>query len=197
MADEEYYDDDIIEETPEYSPKSEFSKADIVKSAVQRCIDSRGKEMREGYYNYQISNSGQTLKTWIEDSRIVYIGTVIALRKLLNPECRRGEAFQKFDREFNDEEERIFNKYAYSKQTYNIVNGRYVWRTEKTKYMPKKGAIISVPDVRTNRPEKMAGIWDENIDLYWDEMLDIYDELFARLNDLIDSLNYFKSVVSF
>ena len=36
----------------EYSSKSDFSKAEVVKIQVNKCNEIRSKEMREGYFNY-------------------------------------------------------------------------------------------------------------------------------------------------
>ena len=59
--------DEIISEEAEYSAKSEFSKPKIVFNAMQKCIESRAKEMKPGYENTKLTRDGLPIRTWIED----------------------------------------------------------------------------------------------------------------------------------
>ncbi len=74
----------------EYSSKSDFSKAEVVKQQVMRCDECRSKEMKAGYFNY--TSDGK--KIYVPDSRKEWISAVKALRRLMEPECRKNKDFK-------------------------------------------------------------------------------------------------------
>lgn len=195
---EEDDDEDYIDEEAEYSPKSEFSKPKIVYEAMQKCINARGDEMKAGYYNTKITPEGIPTKTWIKDSRQVYIGTVIALKGLLNPElilnkrhCKRINAHLT---ELND----LYDQCAYTQKVRETVDQRVVWKNTKTKYIPEIDEDVIVPDTQNSQNAmQMKGGWNPRVNYYWNKSVDIHDGLFACMNDLINHLNYFKQKISY
>jgi len=183
--------DEIMSEAPEYSSKSEFSKPILVSKAVENCMIARSKEMKEGYYNYQMSGD-VTTKIWISDSRKTYCESVNALKLLLLPEIRRNESIKKIIDECKKSEEKIFKKYAIKK---NENSENRIPKIGETKTIKQ---YVRISDVRGYwSSNKSVGHWDDNNIFYWDDMIKISDKLFETLNILIDSLNYFKSGVSF
>lgn len=187
----------------EYSSKSDFSKAEVVKIQVSRCNEIRSKEMKAGYFNY--TEDGK--KMYNPDTRKEWISSVKALRRLLEPETRKSEKFITSEKRLKQEEKDCFNKYAYTpirKIWVGEEDGESVARWKKIKgaeaYIPEKDAVLPTNDPKapssTGIKEK-AGIWNGRVNLYWDGLVKVYDNLFAELNVLIDRNNYFKQKVNY
>lgn len=195
MADEE---NDYDGATAEYSPKSEFSKPKIVYEAMQKCMNSRGDEMKAGYYNTKLTPEGIPIRTWIKDSRQVYIGTVIALRGLLSPEIKLNP---KYKERMDSSKEKLLefhNKYVYSERIRSSKDGRMIWVKTGRKYIPEIDDFVLIQDA--NRPQQAMeskGAWNSFVNSYWNECVTVYDEIFECLNDLINNLNYFKQAISY
>lgn len=194
---ENFFDEEVVSEAPEYSPKSEFSKPKLVELAVQKCIELRGKEMRRGYFNIQKDKDGQEVKTWVTDTRKEYISSVEALQSLLAPECRRDENYSKHYSEFNNMKKKIFNKFAYTqwKMKNPIPGQRVSFEKTEIKYMPNIDDAVYMPIVNNSgrtQIQRVPGGWNPQIHAYYEALLNLYDQLFARLNEVIDRLNYFK-----
>ena len=186
------------EEFAEYSPKSEFSKPAIVQSAVQKCLDARGVELKEGFFNYKTDNSGNTIKTWIPDSRKVYCSTVTALAFLLSPELRKSKTYKPKIQAVETKEEVVFEKYAYTEMKEELDGKRIKLVQTNRKYIPEFDSQVIVRDVNKNNVGiKTKGAWNHLVSAYWNEMVELSDEVFAILNELIDDLNYFKQRISF
>ena len=191
-------DEDDIFETPEYSPKSEFSKPKKVEEAVTNCINARGKEMCKGFWNTKLTKDGSPIRTWVEDSRKVFIGTVIALRNLLAPEISRDKNFKKFEENFNTSKQTLFTNYSYTEKQLERTGEGKKWVSTKRKMIPEIDAIIVHPNpTNQSSAKETRGYWNLYTNAYYDELLLLYDEVFAQVNILIDSLNYFKQVLHY
>jgi len=196
MNEQDY--DEVISEVAEYSPKSEFSKPRIVERAVTMCIEARGKEMRAGYYNYKIVKGGEPIKIWVEDSRQVFVGRVEALKLLLSPEIRNDKNVTELIKTYVDKIKKVFDKYCY--EEYKIERkGRLIYSKTGNKLIPELDdeVIIMNLKINNNRGIIEKGAWNLKVNLYWNEKVKIYDEIFAKLNNLVNDLNYFKQSSSF
>lgn len=208
MAGEDTEGEELLEDA-DYSRKSDFSKALIVKEQVQRCLTARSKEMKSGYYNYKI-NKDQVAQIYVPDSRREFVSAVKALRCALEPETRKKDnsKYKKVEEELVKAEEDIFKKYAYypkNKREVLINNPPY----KKVVWVPIKDATPYIPEIDTSLPTDdpkhplstrtilQKGLWNNNVFAYWEELIEIYDELFAELNVLIHLENYFKQGVGF
>lgn len=194
-------DEDTIEENPEYSPKSEFSKAKVVYDTVNRCTIARGKEMKAGYFNTTVTKDGMPIKTWIEDAREIFINSVHSLRLLLSPECKRDEEFKKSEKEINEIENKLLDKFSYEKKDLIYKKDEHgntygIFKNTGIKFMPEQSSIVIVAN-KQGKAENIMGGWDNMRNAYINERLRISDIRFALLNDLIDRLNYFKMGISF
>jgi len=197
--DDDYNDPDIIQEAPEYSPKSDFSKAEMVKLAVMKCIEMRAQEMKAGFWNTKLTKDGFPIKEWKADSRKQFVSSVDALRSLMNPEILRDSIFKKAQEKFIEQLKKLWDSYAYEemqltmKQDGKTYGGVPIYKKTGRKYMPDVGANVVVPEnVFSNQASAGKGLWDERVNAYWDNLLFLYDQIFATLNDLIDRNNYFK-----
>jgi len=203
MDEDDYEDNDIIQEAPEYSPKSDFSKAMVVKEAIQKCMEARGKEMRSGYWNIKVMPNG-IQKEYKEDSRKAFISTVEALRNLLSPEIKRNKPFIEVENKMVERFEKLKDVYSYQERQQVIIKDPKtgmempVWKKTGLKYIPNVDAVVTVPNSSNpNQANTGPGLWNNHVSAYWDALVIEYDELFASLNELIDSLNYFKQELTY
>lgn len=205
MVDEQYGDDgdEYIDETPEYSPKSDFSKARQVDAAVTKVIELRAKEMRAGYWNMEIKNGFQ-IKQWVPDSRKAFISSVSALRALMSPELARDEKYKSADDKLIESLKELKDLFSYEekelymKQDNKTMGGIPTWKNTGIKYVPEIGATVTIPnEMQPGLANTIAGGWDDKTNAYWDSLVEIYDSYFAQMNHVIDRLNYFKQVASF
>lgn len=194
-------DEEVISEGSEYSPKSEFSKPRVVQECVQRCLMERSKEMKAGYFNFKIDQSGIPQKTWVPDSREVYNSCVEALKKLLSPEIKQNENYKKVQKKVEEKIETLFKKYCYEELELKLNEQRRVtYKKTGFKYIPLKGEKLMVVQLSSDGrliAKELIGGWDRKVDFYLDELVKLNDELFGAMNELIDSMNYFKSGMSF
>lgn len=195
--------DEIIDESPEYSPKSEFSKAKQVDSAVTKVIEARAKEMRAGYWNLEVKN-GYPIKQWIPDTRKSYISSVSALRALLSPEIMRDSKYLEKEKKCKEKMNELFEMFSYNEKMLEMrtdgrtIGGIPVYTPTNTKIMPEIGAtVILQNELQRKIAQGVPGGWDEKVNSYWDNLVLVYDEIFSELNHVIDRLNYFKQAITY
>jgi hypothetical protein len=183
-------------DVPEYSSKSEFSKAEVVEQAVIKCVEARGQEMKPGYYNTFIDKLGMIEKVWIADARDKFMSCVDALRGLLSPEIQRDKVYAADEEKIYNQLKEITAKYEYEERTIAVKDDKVVYNKTGRKYIPLIDALVVIErvDQRTRRVigEPLRGGWNDYVHAYKDECVFIYDQLFAALNDLVDRLQYFK-----
>jgi len=173
----------------EYSSKSDFSKAEVVRVQVLKCEQVRSQEMREGYFNYnQFGN-----KVYVPDSRQEWIASVKALLYLLTPEISRNK-FKTKVKEILDKEEKLVD-------TFGVVplfsNGKKVIPVLDQSF-PIEVGITNREGIMVRKIiERIKGVYNHNFHGYWNEKVAIHDELFQELHNLIDICNYFKQKVSY
>jgi hypothetical protein len=191
--------DNIVEENPEYSPKSEFSKAILTSETVKRVLEYRSKEMRPGYYNSTVSKDGSPIKTWVPDSRKTFIASVDALRTFLTPEIERDDKAKKDLQDTEDEIKTIFELYAYREELpFRDQNGAIEWKPTNKLVIPEIDEVIPRPHPTiVNELMPIKGYWNFQTNRYWDSLVPIYDKLFSKLNKLMDRLNYFKPGINY
>lgn len=177
-----------------YSPKSEFKKALLAMEAVRKCIESRGNEMKQGFWNTKIDKMGNPIKTWIEDQRKVYINSVIALESFLSAECLNDEKYQDFIKEIKEEIKNVFDKYNY---TIYEMTSDYNWKKTDKKIMPQidEEVLVVVPGNQKTLTN-VKGAWNAKVNAYYDELILLYDNVFKELNKVIFRLNDFAEKFS-
>jgi len=198
MVDKKEEENENIDNPSEYSAKSDFSKAEVVRLQVQKVNEIRSKEMREGYYNSDRLGN----QIYVPDSRKEFISSVKALRNLLDPEIRRDKSFQ-------NKEEVLLKKKEGATETFGVLpvkttGTNLIVETESKKYIPHLGEKVPVRQIimKHYRPvsaiiEYIPGIYDRNHHNYWNFLVEVYDLLLAELNSLMDRCNYFKPGLSF
>ncbi len=192
-------DKSALSDAPEYSSKSDFSKALIVADTMKRVLECRAKEMKKGYYNTTFSSEGNEIKTWVPDSRKEFISSVNALKLFLAPEILRSERATAFIKKFKEQSDILFEKFCYDE----LVFDAKVIKLKKSgnKFIPpidyKSPYMFIDRDRKTTYPLEQKGMWNDKVGQYWNAMLDLYDCLFEELSCLLDSINYFKSTVRY
>ena len=70
-----------IIEPKDYSTEKEtvYSHSTLVMSALRKAMDSRSKEMRDGYWNTKFDRLGNAHRVWVPDSRQEFIESVESL----------------------------------------------------------------------------------------------------------------------
>lgn len=191
---DKYKDEEILIEDNEatYNLKSPFLKGEVVKDHVNRCLIARSKEMKKGYFNFSVSNSGEELKEYIQDTRKAFISSVSALKSLLYPEILSSE-YSKIKNqiiELEEEEEKIFEKYCYKEKI--LVKNEL--KETGDKYIPEEDEeiFVKIKSSEGSKYDKRKGVWNYKVNLYWNKLVDIYDKVFAILNKLVDELDYFN-----
>jgi len=172
-------------ESGEYSSKSEFSKAEVVKTQVNRCNEIRSKEMREGYNNYDKYGN----RIYIPDSRKEFVSSVIALRNLLKPEILRNQKTF-VEKTFIDKEKLLVKKWGVSDGVCDkripLLDEPFMLQRKVVKERIYSGQIAS---------KEIKGMYNINFHNYWNDMVCLYDEIYAQLNILIDKCDYFKEQI--
>lgn len=196
---DKFDEDDIIEESPEYSPKSDFNKAKLADDAVRKCIEVRGQEMKAGFWNTKLTRDGQPIREWISDSRKAFISTVKALRSLLSPETKRDKRFPAIEEKILTKLKELYTEYAYEEWAITYVNdpkvygGTAIFKKTGKVFIPEVGSEVNIQINPFNRQmTPVKGGWDTKINAYWDSILEVYDEFFSHMIDLCDRNNYFK-----
>lgn len=199
---------DEVSESAEYSPKSDFSKAQIVYAQVERCCSLRSEEMRSGYTTHVIDKMGNTKLVHVTDTRKKFIGSVDALKNLLMPEIKRLREKKRKEKkeegyieEFDNAKEEIKKLYVYKETKVSYEGGENKLVFTGRDYIPETGEIL----ISGFKPikkgimgiDKVEGLWDSKVNAYYNDLLELYDILFADLNCLINDLNYFKQSMNF
>lgn len=61
----------------------EFSHSLLIMAAMRKCLESGSKEMREGWFNERTDARGNTIKTYIEDTRKAFVESVRSLKMVM------------------------------------------------------------------------------------------------------------------
>jgi translation elongation factor EF-G len=94
---------------------SGFSHQGLVMTALRRCLENGAKEMKAGWFQNKIDRSGNTVRTYVEDTRKSFIESVESCLDII--ECdiddiaakeikKLTEGLQKRYKELNDEEDK-------------------------------------------------------------------------------------------
>lgn len=187
MSDEEIENENFVD-GGEYSSKSEFSKAEVVKNQVERCNDKGSREMRAGYYNRdKLGNS-----IYIPDSRKEYVRAIMILQRTLNPEIERFPE--------------VFNKKSFAKKEKELVEKWGIKNSRGETEIPlldeeimEERKMANSKGIDTGRKESkfLIGKYNNFFHKYWDERVILYDEIYEVLHTLIDKCDYFKQQISY
>ena len=173
-----------------------------VKRCLENCYNTRSKELKQGYFNTTIDKrNGSENKVWISDSRKVFISAVDGMKSILYPECLRDENMKTYLKTFEENKQKIFDRFCYEEQIAKLDNdGMLKLYSTGVKFIPETDRqilkLIKIAGVGI-RTVFIKGFWNPRVELYWDTLIPLYDELFSQLNLLCDRNNYFVKQMRF
>jgi len=199
MEVEDFEHDEIVEETPEYSAKSDFNKPKLIEEGFRKCFELRSKEMHSGYINTKTSTDGTILKERVEDSRQAFCNSVGALKCLLSPEINRSLKAKKRIKILNRKEKNLWKTYAY-KEPINPQNSSDLKITfSEREFLPEMDE--SLKSLTYSREKKslvmIKGCWNSYVNAYWNLKVEIRDRMLSYLSRLVDELNYFRQETAY
>ena len=86
--------------------KNKVSYKDLIFMNIRKCIEAGCDEMREGYFNIKYDKFNNPIKTYISDTRKIFIECVETLKNILTPEIEEEdiikikEIFKNIEREY-------------------------------------------------------------------------------------------------
>lgn len=165
--------DDIIEESSDYSAKTEFNKAAVVLRAFEDVRQKRGKELTRGGWNSKTDKNGNTIYSYLADSRKEFISSMIALDIVLEPDIdeKYKEAREKMNKLLDETYKQCL---SYEKNLVEDFNGNTKW------VITNKGYI--------KESSQQGEQWIDN-------QVEIYTELFREASKLIARKDYFKQIL--
>ena len=172
----------------EYSSKSEFSKAEVVRNQVERCNDKGSREMKAGYFNHDKYGN----KIHVPDSRKEYVRAIETLLRILMPEIKRfPESFDK--KYYEDKEKELVEKWGIinSKGEKEIPLLDEVFE-ERRKTVNDRGISSGL-----QKNFFIQGKYNDIFHKFWDDKVKLYDEVYEKLHELIDKCDYFKQQISY
>ena len=193
LKNEEEDGDNLIEDV-EYSRKSEFSKATVVKEAISKIQETRSQEMKPGYWNIITLPNGSIKKSYFPDARKQYIGSVEYLKGLLGYEVNASSKGKDAIKKFTNDKKTIFDKYSVIAQF-----------DPKEKYIPEVDEVFPIEVILKDKMGRSLrkiwtekqGIYNWKVQRYWDNLVEIYDRLFDALNLMIAEKEFFKPKSSY
>ena len=194
--------DNFVDMSSEYSPKSDYSKPSVIQSQVMAINEKGSKPMIPGFTTHIKDKFGNVKPVIIPDARQEVCAAIEILKSNLFPEIRSNKEAKEITEEFEEYKEDIQKKYIYNEQVMGVdAKGFKILAYSGKQWMPNIGELIltGISSSRGGAKQPMftAGAWDGKVNAYWDEVLKLYLEFFGELNVLIDKLNYFKKQARF
>ncbi len=154
----------------------QFSHQQLVMISMRKCIESRAREMREGYYNIKSDRFGNTSRIYVEDTRKVFISCVNSV--LMSMSCDMDEnAKTKIPILIKEIEDKYKEFCEQEKNDWSNIPIK-IRKTRLT-----QGIYFIEGKLNTNL-------------LYYqdfiDAQVDIYDKIFKELTDLTSRKNFYE-----
>jgi len=156
-----------------------YSHSSLVMSAMRKCLELGSKEMRAGWFNVKQDKHGNTVETYIEDTRKAFIEAVKTL--MMNVSCDYDEEAKKKVNNLKDAIEQKRNELIKRCDTF-WENLAPCYKNE----LVKKGAIhykgcLDQKDYQT---------------IFTDYEVDIYRDIVSEINCLITNrLDNYKAEI--
>jgi len=174
-----------VDNTPEFeigevenfsSNKDEqFSHSTLVMSAMKKCLEAGCKEMKTGWFNVKQDRQGNTIKTYVDDSRKNFIESIKTCCMIMAADLDE-EAEEYIDGCFEDIEEKKKELAKLEEESYNKLNSGL-------KTLMKSQGIYNIPGHISHPELKEHLVWFE---------LEMFRSIFAELSKLAKRLDYWK-----
>jgi len=174
-----------VDNTPEFeigdvenfsSGKDEqFSHSTLVMSAMKKCLEAGCKEMKTGWFNVKQDRQGNTIKTYVDDSRKNFIESIKTCCMIMAADLDE-EAEDYIDECYEEIETKKKELATLEEESYNKLNAGL-------KTMMKAQGIYNVPGHISHPELKEHLVWFE---------LEMFRSIFAELSKLAKRLDYWK-----
>lgn len=153
-----------------------LSRQQLVMIAIKRCMEAGSKEMVAGYYNEKTDKFGNITKTYMEDTRKVFIESVESLKGLMIPDIETD-----FKKELKDLKEGLDGKFkeAYSREINSWSNLNNIQKRRRT----NNGLFFEI------------GCLNPHLKYHQEYMQDyviIYRKIFEILINIVDTSDNYK-----
>ena len=158
------------------SKDEQFSHSSLVMSSMKRTVDAGNKEMKTGWFNVRQDAKGNTIKTYIDDSRKTFIESVKTCCMVMACDFDK-EADEYIDECLQALEDKRIELAKIEEDSYNNLN-------TGLKAMMKHQGIYNIPGHISHPELKEQLIWFE---------IDMYRSIFAELTRLTKRVDWYKS----
>lgn len=170
--DEEGKDDFEIGDVESFSSGKDiqYSHSGLVMSVMRKCLDAGCEEMKAGYWQQRLDKQGNTISTYIEDTRRKFISSVMTACGFMKCD---------FDDDATDKINELRKKIEDKKNELAEENNK-IWETmpmEQRRKNPHVKGFITLPFLQ---------------DLMTEFQLDTYREIFEELNLLTKRIDFYK-----
>jgi len=175
-------DDDIkiIDEENSFGGKDEeFSHSQLVMLAMKKCVVAGNKEMCNGWENTRTDARGNTITTYVEDTRKRFIESVKSLKMIMS--CDFDKTIDTNLKKLEEDVEESFKKYL---------------NQEKMDWGLCHQGLLEVRG--RNGIFFQNGCLNPNLQYFQtfiDEKVEIYREIFSELNKLAARKDFYRSEV--
>jgi hypothetical protein len=155
----------------------EFSHSSLVMSSMKKCIESATHELRKGWFNTRTDNRGNTIKTYVEDTRKVFIESVRTALMIMACDLDK-EAEDYIDSCFEDIEK---------KRKELVIADDNAWNNLSKEYKIKNMKELGIQHIsgHLTHPRLI-----EELEAY---ELEVYRSILAELGRLTKRLDFYKA----
>jgi len=153
----------------------QFSHSMLVMSAMKKCLEAGCKEMKTGWFNVRQDRQGNTIKTYVDDSRKNFIESIKTCCMIMAADIDK-EAENYIDECLEEIETKKVELAKLEEESYNKLN-------QGLKTLMKSQGIYNVPGHISHPELKEHLVWFE---------LEMFRSIFAELSKLAKRLDYWK-----
>lgn len=162
--------------------ENKFSHQDLVMEAIRATLINGAKDLHEGFWNTKIDKNGNAIRTYEEDTRKIFIGSIKGLMMITHRDWKDCK-------EYNDKIE-TRQKEIVDKKTFWMGQEQVWWNSMspmQKNQMAKEGKSVNF------------GFFNKNLDFdnfYFDDEEQIYREIGTLILDFIkDEMKDFEGVI--
>jgi len=174
-----------VDNTPEFeigdvenfssSKDEQFSHSTLVMSAMKKCLEAGCKEMKTGWFNVKQDRQGNTIKTYVDDSRKNFIESIKTCCMVMACDLDK-EAEEYIDECLEEIKIKKKELAQLEEESYNKLN-------EGLKTLMKSKGIYNIPGHISHPELKEHLVWFE---------LEMFRSIYAELSKLTQRLGFYK-----
>jgi hypothetical protein len=171
---------EIIDMEDGYVPNEEtkFSHQQLVMKIMDKCLVAGCEEMREGYFNEKRDRGGNIVRTYIQDTRNIFIESVKTLQNAMSPDI---------DKTFKNKLKELEGKLKKKRNAFCLLEEKW-WDSAST----------GAKDENIRKGIRFCeGLLHKDFQYHKEYILEevkIYREILSELNKLTKRLEYYKQI---